>query len=123
MEGDKFLWVSKAESMEITEHALERIYQHCRRWLSKQNAYEIFQQATLLKPWQIAVLGYRPGYTWRLLQGIHSWYFRFTLNGEELVAVLSEGQTKGEFVWVTTYGRNRESDLRRMNQALSLIAA
>jgi len=121
--GERFFALSGADTLCITEHALERIEQHCGIALGKAEAYTFLCGSSLLKAEQLMRLGYRPGYDRRKRRGEESWYFRFLLDGEELVAVLSRGGEPGEFVWRTTYGRNPESDLRRMTFSENRLAA
>ena len=108
--GSKFMEVSRAQGLEVSRHALERIAQHTGLEPTEALARTLFQRSRQVKPAQMRLLGYRPAYKQRKDRGVQSWYFRFVLFGEELVAVLQEGALPGEFLWVTTYGPTAQSE-------------
>lgn len=108
--GKKFLNVTKARGLSITNHALRRIHQRGGEDLSRKEAAEVFMNARQIRPDKLRLLGYRPGYGRRKSNGEQSWYFRFTLRGSELIAVLTDEPGNRSFAWVTTYGRNAQTD-------------
>ncbi|HNZ18577.1 MAG TPA: hypothetical protein PKK44_09640 [Candidatus Hydrogenedentes bacterium] len=111
--GKAFMRVSKATRLEISGHALERIAQHTGLQPTRALAQTLFHRSRQVKASQMWALGYRPGYWQRLAGGQKSWYFRFMLFGEELVAVVQEGALPGHYLWVTTYGATPQSDRYR----------
>ncbi|MFO7975034.1 MAG: hypothetical protein R6V12_10420 [Candidatus Hydrogenedentota bacterium] len=111
--GSKFMKVSKARKLDITPHAMDRIAQHTGLQPTEGLAHTLFRRSRQVKTGEMRRLGYRPGYARRMANGRKSWYFRFVLFGEELVAVLQEGACAGEYQWVTTYGATPQSDLLR----------
>ncbi len=108
--GQRFLELSKAEGFEVTGHALVRLCERCGKWLAGGEARWAFCCARQVRPKQLIAMGYRPAYGKRLRKGQKSWYFRFLVNGREAIAVVQEGLIEGTYVWVTTFGRNRQSD-------------
>ena len=91
--------------------------------VTEDAAFQLFQRGRHLRVAQTFVLGYRPGYVRRLRRGKRSWYFRFEVNGEELIAVVGQGVMPGEFVWLTTYGRTPQSDQYRSATYDQIVAA
>lgn len=114
MNGERFLRLSKAEKFLISRHALQRMAERAGVVLSKKEACKRFFRAAQLKPWQIALLGYRPAYSQRMRRGIRSWYFRLVIGDREMIAVISEGKSLGQYIWVTTYGRDQQVALQQM---------
>ncbi len=114
--GKGFMKVSKTTQLDITEHALERIAQHTGLPPTRALAQSLFERSRQVKASHMWTLGYRPAYWQRLANGQKSWYFRFMLFGEELVAVLQEGTSSGEYLWVTTYGATPQSDHLRWRE-------
>jgi len=112
--GEKFLNLAKAETLTITSHALARITEFSGFEPTQAVARAMFRRAEQLKPHEMFPLGYRPAYVRRKEQGVQSWYFRFHLFNQELIAVIQEGSEPGEYVWVTTYGITTESSHRRV---------
>ena len=108
--GEKFLELSKAEEFEVAKHALYRLREHTGRRLSGEEAMELFRGARQVRPKQLIWLGYRPAYGRRRAHGQQSWYFGTTVAGREVIAVVGEGDMDGRFVWVTTYGRNAQTE-------------
>ena len=111
--GSKFMKVSKANRMEISNHAMDRIAQHTGLRPTEALARTLFHRSRQVKAGQMRLLGYRPAYQRRKNHGQHSWYFRFVLFGEELVAVIQEGPLPGDYLWVTTYGATPQSECLR----------
>lgn len=112
--GARFLKLSSAERLAVTRHALDRIQEHAGRCLSEEQACEVFCAGRQVTALQALLLGYRPAYGRRMNQGQKSWYFRLQLDGRELIAVVTEGDYPDEFVWVTTYAPNRQTEQYRM---------
>ncbi len=108
--GSKFIEVSKAHKLDISRHAMDRIAQHTGLPPTEALARTLFHRSRQVKTGQMWMLGYRPSYVRRLAHGQKSWYFRFVLFGEELVAVVQEGALPGEYLWVTTYGATAQSE-------------
>jgi hypothetical protein len=111
--GAKFLELSKAEAFEVAKHALYRLREHTGFRFSEDEALGLFRAARQVRPKQLIWLGYRPAYGRRKANGQKSWYFRTTVAGREVIAVVGEGDLEGQFVWVTTYGRNAQTDQLR----------
>ena len=108
--GERFLRLSRAEALHISRHALDRIDQHVGRYVGREEALDLFCRGTQVRAEGLLQLGYRPAYAGRLARGQRSWYFRFGIEGTELIAVIGQGMLPGEYVWLTTYGRNRQTD-------------
>lgn len=111
--GSKFMEVSKARTLQISRHAMDRIARHTGLEPTEALARTLFHRSRQVKAGQMWLMGYRPGCVRRKGDGRQSWYFRFVLFGEELIAVLQEGARAGEYQWVTTYGATPQSDLLR----------
>jgi len=117
--GSTFMKVSRAQRLDVSGHAMDRIAHHTGLHPTEALARTLFHRSRQLKTSQMRMLGYRPAYEQRKAHGQRSWYFRFTLFGEELVAVVQEGALPGEYLWVTTYGSTPQTDrLRRADFAL-----
>ena len=112
--GARFLKVSKATELEITEHALMRMQEDLGFSIPRAQAEVLFEGGRHLRHEEMQLLGYRPAYGQRLRKGVKSWYFRFVAFGRELIAVLTEGHQNGQLVWVTTYHPTRQSELLRL---------
>ena len=108
--GQKFLDLSKAEEFVVTGHARRRLCERCGKWLDGDEANEAFCCARQVRPPQLLMMGYLPGYGRRLRKGQKSWYFRFVVDGREAIAVVQEGRIEGRYIWITTFGRTRQSD-------------
>jgi hypothetical protein len=121
--GAGFLNVSRARWFAISAHALDRIREHTDLHPTKSLAEVLFNHSRQVKPQEMMFMGYRPGYTRRLKEGQKSWYFRFLLLGEELVAVVAEGAVAGEYTWVTTYHPNEQSEHYRLASYERVAAA
>jgi hypothetical protein len=109
--------------MLISGHARARLEEHTGLPISKSVAYSLFSRSRHLSVDQVRLLGYRPGYETRLSQGRRSWYFRMHVFGQELLAVIGEGELPGEYVWVTTYAPNPQSHHLRLGEPELLTAA
>lgn len=121
--GAGFLNVCKAVSFEITDHALARL-QECLGFHPTRGLAEVFfRRGRHLRYEELRLLGYRPDYHHRQETGVKSWYFRFVVFGQELIAVLTEGHQPGQMVWVTTYYPNEQSDNFRVAEYGMLEAA
>jgi hypothetical protein len=112
--GEKFLKLSNAECIQISAHASKRLGEHMGRAIPEDQAYEVFCKGRQITAHEAILLGYRPAYGRRLSNGEKSWYFRLELNGQEMIAVVTEGDYPGEFVWVTTYAPDRQTEQCRM---------
>ena len=118
--GEKFLTLSRAAEFIVSGHALDRIQQRTGAPVGIETAAEAFQNARQLRYADMLLLGYRPRYGQRIRQGQKSWYFRFELAGTELVAVVTEGQLEGQYVWITTYTPNRQTEQLRVAYARAI---
>jgi len=107
--GQRWLQLTRAEHLEVCAHALHRIRERAGRWLNEEQAIELFLSARHVRPDDLLLLGYRPAYHRRLRGGQKSWYFRIVVEGRELIAVIGQ-QGDGDFAWVTTYGRDAQTD-------------
>ena len=121
--GEKFLTVTKAESFSITAHALDRLDEYTGLAPTNGLALALFARSRQVKVREMRLMGYRPGYERRMANGIRSWYFRVVVFGQELIAVISEGCANGSLAWVTTYSPNAQSNLLRMIEYESRVAA
>lgn len=121
--GDRFLELNKVERLRITEHALNRAWEHSGHALTHSVANALFLSSRQLPVSEMLLLGYRPAYARRRKQGESSWYFRFRIFGQELIAVISEDANDGRPVWVTTYARNAQTDIYRAVPAGELALA
>lgn len=107
--GRKFLKLSQAQGLTVSRHALDRMRQYTGLDLHENLAMLLFRHSEYRSPEQVLMLGFRPRYWGRKAEGQKSWYFRFHVSGEELLAVVAEGDRPGEYVWVTTYGVNDQT--------------
>ena len=121
--GERFLGLSKAENFVITDHALDRLREYTGLEPSEDDAFSLFGESRQVRPEEMILMGYRPRYGRRLMEGQKSWYFRFLAFGEELIAVIGEGFTRGQFAWITAYGPTRQSELFRVADYETLAAA
>ena len=87
-----------------------------------ETAAEAFQNARQLRYADMLLLGHRPRYGQRIRQGQKSWYSGFELRGTELVAVVTEGQLERQYVWVTTYSPNNQTEQFRVPPSEALAA-
>ncbi len=108
--GRKFLWLNRDRKFLITKHALQRIKDRTGVSISTRQAYNIFLGASQLKQAEMFLLGYRPNYNARYMEGTLSWYFRIDLNDRELIAVVSQKNGGDNLAWVTTYCRDQQND-------------
>lgn len=107
--GAGFLDVSRAQTFSVSRHALDRIWQYTDLNPTRALATVLFNHSRQVRVHQMLLMGYRPGYIRRLREGTKSWYFRFLLFGEELIAVVTEG-APGEYAWVTTLHPTRQTE-------------
>ena len=105
--GKKFLKLSRAETIIITNHAKERIENECKACPSHEELMELFLEAKQLKHTEVLNLGYRPKYGNRKRRNQDSWYFQLQVEGEEFIAVVTERNE--EYFWVTTYSPNEQT--------------
>ena len=112
--GEKFLEVTHAEAFSISWHAQDRIKESLGREILEETAFRFFCKGRQLSAQEMIPLGYRPMYNHRLQRGQKSWYFRFEIDGCEFVAVIGEGWDEREYVWTTTYARNRQTNHYRV---------
>jgi hypothetical protein len=110
VDGAKFLKLSNAEGFTISAHAVQRLGEHTGRFIPEDQAHEVFCKGRQITAQEAILLGYRPAYGHRPNGGQKSWYFRIEPDSREMIAVVTEGDYPGEFVWVTTYGRNQQTD-------------
>lgn len=102
--GEKFLEVTRATDFKVSYHALNRIFENTRNFVSEENALGCFSEARQIRYPELLLRGFHPGFNFRQRMGVKTWYFRFELEGQELISVIGEGEEKGEFIWVTTFG-------------------
>jgi len=121
--GEKFLEVTRAETFSISWHAQDRIREFLGREISEETAFGFFRRGRQVTAQEMIHLGYRPRYDGRRRRGRKSWYFRFELDGYEFVAVIGEGWEEREFVWITTYARNRQANHYRLASYRQLVLA
>ena len=112
--GTKFMQVTKATTLVITSHATQRIAQCVGIPITRGLASALFHRSRHVRYEDLYNLGYRPAYVSRMSEGERSWYFMFHLFGQELIAVLTEGDTPNEFVWVTTYAPSVQTEHYRL---------
>lgn len=108
--GTKFMTLTKAARLCITDHAMERIAQYAGIAPTPGLAQAFFERSIHVRHEELRAMGYRPAYGERIRHGRRSWYFQFQVFGDQLIAVLTEGDRTDEFVWVTTYGRNAQTE-------------
>jgi hypothetical protein len=124
--GDKFLKLTSVQTLHISRHALDRIYERTGWPVSAETAERLFLRSVYTGYQELRSLGYRPAYRRRKQEGRKSWYFRFALRDIELVAVLSdEGETEAEggLTWVTTYAETVQNEYLRLPGSRRVYAA
>lgn len=120
--GQRFLQLSKAKAFAISTHALARTSHYAARPVDKTEAHGLFEHARQMRHEAMVGAGYRPKYKTRLKQGEKSWYFRLPAGNREMVAVVTETERRGEFLWVTTLAPNVQTERLRF-AAMDLAAA
>ncbi len=121
--GEKFLMLSKAVFFDVSCHALDRLREHSGVDVTEEGALALFEDSRQVRPGEMVLMGYRPRYQARLSAGQKSWYFRFLLFGQELIAVVTEGFTSGQYAWVTTYAPTPQSEIYRLAEYEGLAVA
>ncbi len=121
--GRKFLKVSKARGLTISQHALDRVREYSGFGLTRGLATVLFRHSRHLRAEQVMLLGYRPRYWGRKAEGEPTWYFSFRIFGEEMLAVVGQGEQPGEYVWLTTYGINEQTRHYRLANTDAVAAA
>jgi hypothetical protein len=123
--GERFLELSRAEDLEVSGHALDRLCERLGLRLTTEEAIGLFQRGHQVKADEMILLGYRPAYGRRLRHGRRSWYFLLPVHGAELIAVVSQADGEGQFAWATTYAPNDQTQQLRMASydALDLVGA
>lgn len=120
--GKRFLELNRVDNVLVSEHAVARLHQ----WLgfepTKALASIWFRRARHLKDTAIFDEGYRPAYSRRVEDGYQSWYFLFTVFGQECVAVISRRGKTGPLIWITTYAPNTQTFRFRTARAESVAA-
>jgi hypothetical protein len=112
--GERFLELCGARSFVISRHALGCLAKRTGRQLNREAAADLFLEAQQVTRRQMILLGYRPAYAARRSRGEDSWYFRIEVEGCEAVAVVGRGRQDGEYVWLTTYARNAQTEQLRL---------
>lgn len=112
--GKKLLKIAGISKFTFTSHAAQRILWETGVRLTYFAALRLFSQARQVTYEQLYLMGYRPNYRGRLANGVPSLYFRFVLEGRELIAVLTEDREQRGLVWVTTYAPTRQSEQLRV---------
>jgi hypothetical protein len=107
--GTRFLKLSGAEDFLVSLHALERLREHSGRPVAEEEAFAVFGGGMQVSAEKLILMGYRPAYGRRMSEDKRSWYFRFEMDGQEMIAVVGEGDRAGQYIWVTTYVRNRQT--------------
>jgi len=121
--GEKFLRLTRATALTVSGHALDRIEQYTGLRPTVALAQMLFRRSAYHRAEDLYLFGYRPGYARRLRRGVRSWYFVFSLFGQELVAVVSTGPRPNEYVWVTTYAPNAQTAHYRLAAPATTYAA
>lgn len=111
--GDRFLRLAKAREFTLTAHAHDRLEEHLGFRPTRALAHCCFGRARQMRIEALRMLGYRPAFEARARRGEPSWYFRFRVFGEELIAVITPGKAPGSYVWVTVYAVNAQVDRYR----------
>jgi len=112
--GDRFLKVTKAKSLRISRHAMDRMTQRVGVQPTRGLTAVLFNRSRQVKAPDMFLMGYRPSYGTRMAHGEKSWYFRFNFFAEELIAVIGEGDRQDEYVWLTTYALSDQSEHYRL---------
>jgi hypothetical protein len=110
--GKKWLSLNKMESIYISRHALERIYNYSRISLTEEEANEQFMKAKIIKDKDLAIRGYRYDYNNRKKREGQTFHFIFYRNGVEYVPVVCLENSKVS--WVTTLVQNKVSNYLRL---------
>lgn len=121
--GEKFMRLCKAVTLTITSHAMDRMAKPLGWNPTPSLAAAFFRGSRYVKPDQLYRLGYRPAYGRRQRAGERTWYFLFRVFGQELVAVVGKGDGPGEYVWVTTYAPDAQTDHFRLGEPEAVLAA
>jgi hypothetical protein len=121
--GERFLAVSGAEVFTVSRHALDRMFEHTHLYPTRGLAGVMFGRGRQVKPSEMLLLGYRPGYDRRLKRGEKSWYFHLRVFAQDLIAVIGEGDRPGEYVWLTTYAPTGQPDRFALAEPEALYAA
>ena len=111
--GQRFLELSRAGTFAVSTHALRRISQYAARPVDRGEAHRLFEGAKQVKSQAMTQAGYRPCYGGRLRRGERSWYFRLPAGDREMVAVVTETERPGEFLWVTTLAPDPQTERLR----------
>jgi hypothetical protein len=118
--GERFLELSRADHLDVSGHALRRLRSRGGAALSGDEALELFRQARLIPPDDLFLLGYRPAYGRHLRRGRKLWYFRMAVRCREMIALAGQ-VAEGDLAWVTTYGRDAQTDLLRVTQCGEVV--
>ena len=108
--GERFLELTRAKGLQISKHALRRLHERTGWHVSEEDSFALFLGARQVSAHEMIMLGYRPAYGRRLRKGQRSWYFRLIVGSGEAVAVIGEAVMEDEYVWLTTYGRNSQTE-------------
>jgi hypothetical protein len=121
--GEKFLRLTKASGLRVTHHALRRIRERAGVMLSPDNARHHFGGAQQVRLQQLLLLGYRPRYDGRQRRGHQSWYFKLTLAGQEIIAVVEQDAEPDKYLWVTSYTPDAQTRQYRVSGIAAPIYA
>jgi hypothetical protein len=101
--GQTFLNSSGVETLTISTQALDKIGEHADLHPTRALASVLFGNSRELSVGEMRRRGFTPGPTRRLLRGERVCYFRFQVFGQDLMAVVCQGEGNGEFIWETTH--------------------
>ena len=99
--GEKFLTDREGQSFVIAHRALERLADYTGFPATRAVAMAMFRRAYRVRSCELWPLG-----AWHANssdQPRRRWYFRFRVFSQELIAVVSEGDTENTLEWTATY--------------------
>lgn len=120
IKGSNFIAVNGAERFDISTHALDRLTEFTGFTPTRGLASIYFANSRQVGLDEMHRMGYHPGYERRKVRGIASWYFRFAVFGQELIAVIATGRTRGSLIWVTTYPSTADAEPARGQDLLAV---
>lgn len=100
--GRAFLNTQGRSTLTIDQAALDAVRAYTGFGLTRGLALVLFRHGRRLRPEDVAAMGLPARYRGRTAGGERTWYFRFRIFGEELVAVVGEGDRRGEYLWLAT---------------------
>ena len=121
--GKQFLRLNKVSGLAVSHHALTRLREYTGFHQTRALAGVLFSRSRHIRPKEVCLLGFRPRYHGRKAEVEETWYFRFILFGEELLAVVTRDESTGAYVWVTAYAANEQTQHYRVADFDMLTAA